>query len=151
MSLNRVDQFGRSHGFVGLGNYVKLLSDVAFQASFWRTVVWPVSVVGVTLGISLPRAWVLNFRFPGRTLLRSLLLLPWAASLVITSLLWRWMAHPDFGAVSRLLRDVFGVDERIECLANPELSFPLMVWIAIWVSIPSITLILLAGIQGVDP
>ena len=151
MSLNKVDQFGRSSGFEGVGNYLGLLADQAFRDSFVRTVVWTVAVVGLTVGISLPLAWILSFRFPGRVLLRALLLLPWAASLVITSLLWRWMAHPDFGAVSRLLTDLGLVTDRIEWLANPELSFPLMIWIAVWVSIPSITLILLAGIQGVDP
>lgn len=151
MSLNKVDQFGRSSDFEGVGNYLDLFADQAFRDSFVRTVVWTVAVVGLTVGISLPLAWILSFRFPGRVLLRALLLLPWAASLVITSLLWRWMAHPDFGAVSRLLADLGLVTDRIEWLANPELSFPLMIWIAVWVSIPSITLILLAGIQGVDP
>jgi multiple sugar transport system permease protein len=151
MSVNRVDQFGRTSGFVGSGNYLKLIGDAAFRESFVRTVVWTVAVVGLTVGISLPLAWVLSFRFRGRVLLRAFLLLPWAASLVITSLLWRWMAHPDFGAVSRLLANLGIVETRIEWLANPQLSFPLMIWIAVWVSIPSITLILLAGIQGVDP
>jgi multiple sugar transport system permease protein len=151
MSINKVDQFGRTSGFEGTGNYVKLFADQAFRDSFVRTVVWTVAVVGLTVAISLPLAWILSFRFPGRVLLRAFLLLPWAASLVITSLLWRWMAHPDFGAVSRLLADLGLVTDRIEWLANPELSFPLMIWIAVWVSIPSITLILLAGIQGVDP
>lgn len=151
MSVNKVDQFGRTSGFEGIGNYLKLVGDQAFRDSFVRTVVWTVAVVGLTVAISLPLAWILTFRFPGRVLLRAFLLLPWAASLVITSLLWRWMAHPDFGAVSRLLADLGLVTERIEWLANPELSFPLMIWIAVWVSIPSITLILLAGIQGVDP
>lgn len=151
MSLNKVDQFGRTHGFEGLGNYLSLFADGDFRASFWRTVVWTVAVVGITVGISLPLAWVLNFSFPGRSIIRGLLLLPWAASLVVVSLLWRWMAHPDFGAVARTL-STFGItEERVEWLARPELAFPLMIWIAVWVSIPSITLIILAGIQGIDP
>ncbi len=150
MSVNKVDQFGRTNGFVALGNYVDLLLDEAFRASFYRTLIWTVAVVGLTLAISLPLAWVLHFKFLGRTLVRSLLLLPWAASLVIVALLWRWMAHPDFGAVARLLSTLGITDDRVEWLARPELAFPLMIWIAVWVSIPSITLILLAGIQSVD-
>lgn len=150
MALNDVDQFGRSSGFVGLGNFVDLIGDPAFRASMVRTLIWTVAVVGITLAISLPLAWILNFRLPGKTLVMSLLFLPWAASLVITSLLWKWMAHPDFGGLSRLLEDLGIISERVEWLANPDLSFPLMIWIAVWVSIPSITLILLAGIQGVD-
>ena len=151
MSVNKVDQFGRISAFVGLGNFADLFEDDAFWDSFGRTVVWTVGVVGLTLAISIPLAWILSFRFPGRVLVRAFLLLPWAASLVITSLLWRWMAHPDLGAVTRILTDLGLIDGRVEWLANPELSFPLMIWIAVWVSIPSTTLILLAGIQGIDP
>lgn len=151
MSLNKVDQFGRSHGWEGLNNYLSLFGDEAFRASFVRTVVWTVAVVGITVGISLPLAWVLNFRFPGRSVVRGLILLPWAASLVVVSLLWRWMAHPDFGAVARTLSLIGITEERIEWLARPELSFPLMIWIAVWVSIPSITLIILSGMQAIDP
>src|SRR5690606_22418087 len=110
---------------VGLSNFTDLFGDADSRASFYRTVVWTVAVVGLTVLISLPLAWVLNFRFPGRAVTRSLLLLPWAASLVITSLLWRWMAHPDLGAVSRGLEMLGLIDQRVEWLANPELSFPL--------------------------
>jgi multiple sugar transport system permease protein len=79
------------------------------------------------------------------------MMLPWSASLVITTLLWRWLAHPDFGGVNHLLRDVGITQARIDWLANPNQSFPLMIWIAVWVSIPSTTLMLLAGLQSVLP
>ena len=60
------------------------------------------------------------------------------------------MAHPDFGAIAHLV-SVLGISQnRIEWLARPELSFPLMIWIAIWVSIPSTTLMLLAGMQTIE-
>lgn len=150
MSVNQVDQFGRTGSFVGLGNYTRLFRQAAFRDSFVRTVVWTVAVVAITTLMSLLVAWVLNQRFRGRGAMRGLLLLPWAAPLVIVSLLWRWMAHPDFGAVSNVMV-TFGVTtDRVEWLARPELSFPLMIWIAIWVSIPATTLILLAGMQSID-
>lgn len=150
MSLNDVDQFGRFNGFRGLGHYAALLADPAFIAAFWRTTIWTVAIVGITTIISLFLAVVLQQKFRGRTLARALLLLPWATGLVIVSLLWRWMAHPDFGAIGHLVNAIGFPTLRVEWLANEELSFPLMIWVGIWASIPFTTLVLAAGIQAID-
>jgi multiple sugar transport system permease protein len=151
MSLNRVDQFGSFNGFVGLGNYRDLFADPSFRGSLVRTIVWTVAVVAITTMVALWLAVTLNERFRLRPIARGLLLLPWAASLVVTTLLWSWMAHPDFGALNHLLSTLGISHKRIEWLADPSLSFPLMIWIAIWVSIPPTTLMLLAGLQSIDP
>jgi multiple sugar transport system permease protein len=151
LSIHDVDEFGRLLGFTGFDNYVALWQDPAFRGSLVRTVMWTIGTVAITTILSLYLAVVLNEHFPGRAIVRSLLMLPWSASLVITTLLWRWLAHPDFGAVNHLLHSVGLTQARIDWLANPDLSFPLMIWIAVWVSIPSTTLMLLAGLQSVLP
>jgi multiple sugar transport system permease protein len=150
MSLYRVDQFGRFRAFRGIDNYTDLLASSGFRGAFVRTIIWTAGVVIVTTVVSLFLAVHLNGRFRGRALARALLLLPWATGLVIVGLLWRWMAQPDFGAINHLFA-TFGVtDQRLEWLGDPHLSFPLMVWIAIWASIPPTTLMLLAGLQAID-
>jgi multiple sugar transport system permease protein len=151
MSLNRVDQFGHYLKFVGVGNYRDLFADASFRGSLVRTIVWTIAVVVVTTVLALWLAVTLNQRFRLRPLARGLLLLPWAASLVVTTLLWQWMAHPDFGALNHLFSTVGISHRRIEWLSDPSLSFPLMIWIAIWVSTPPTTLMLLAGLQSIDP
>jgi multiple sugar transport system permease protein len=149
MSLFRVDQFGQFKSFRGFDNYLALFRDGPFVAALWRTIVWTAAVVIITTILSLLLAVVLNRKFHGRALARGLLLLPWATGLVVVGLLWRWMAHPDFGALNHLLA-TFGYEVRLEWLANPALSFPLMVGIAIWASVPPTTLILMAGLQTID-
>lgn len=149
MSLFRVDQFGRYRAFRGLDNYVALFGDGQFIAALWRTIAWTAAVVVITTVLSLVLAVILNRKFRGRALARGLLLLPWATGLVVVGLLWRWMAQPDFGALNHLLSS-FGSTVRLEWLANPALSFPLMVGIAIWASVPPTTLILMAGLQTID-
>lgn len=150
MSLNEVDQFGRFNGFIGFEHYVQLFANAAFQAATWRTLVWTAAIVGITTVMSLFLAVVLQQKFRGRTLVRALLLLPWATGLVIVSLLWRWMAHPDFGAIGNLLSTLGISAARVEWLANPDLAFPLMIWVGVWASIPFTTLVLLAGLQSID-
>jgi multiple sugar transport system permease protein len=149
MSLYRVDQFGQFKSFRGLGNYIALLNDAQFIAAFWRTIAWTAGVVVITTILSLLLAVILNRRFRGRSLARALLLLPWATGLVVVGLLWRWMSQPDFGALNHLLAS-FGITTRFEWLASPGLSFPLMVGIAIWASVPPTTLMLMAGLQTID-
>lgn len=151
MSFNSVDQFGRIRGFRGLDNYLGLAGDPLFQQALLRTVVWTIAVVGVTTLVSIFLAAVLDRPFRGRAVARGLLLLPWAASLVVTTILWRWMAHPDLGALNDLFATL-GIDVgRVEWLAKPDVAFPLMIWIGIWASIPPTTLIILAGLQSIDP
>src|SRR3954447_9226579 len=83
LSLHRVDQFGRILSFVGLNNYVDEFASDAFRSAFWRSIVWTAGIVGFTTVLSLFLANVLNGRFRGRAVVRSLILLPWAASLTI--------------------------------------------------------------------
>jgi multiple sugar transport system permease protein len=149
MSLYRVDQFGRFRAFRGLTNYLDLLTDHNFQAAFWRTAGWTISVVAITTVIALFLAVTLDRRFPGRALARGLMLLPWATGLVVVGMLWRWIAQPDSGAINHLL-SLFRPTVRLEWLARPALSFPLMVGIAIWVSVPPTTLMLTAGLQSIE-
>jgi multiple sugar transport system permease protein len=150
MSLNSVNQFGQVKAFVGLDNYLDLLADTGFQQAFWRTVVWTVTVVGVTTIAALFLASVLDRRFRGRAIARGLLLLPWATALVVSTLLWRWIVNPDLGVLNDLIRSLGFEVGRLDWLANPSLSFPLMIWIGIWASIPPTTLIILAGLQSLD-
>jgi multiple sugar transport system permease protein len=149
MSLNQVNQFGQSEGFVGLHNYATLFADPAFRASLLRTLVWTAAVVVVTTVLSLFLAFMLNLPFPGRAVVRGLLLLPWASSLLITTLMWQWIANPDFGDLNHLLAVTGTSHARIDWLARPDMALGLMIWIAIWVSTPPTTLMLLAGMQSI--
>ena len=150
MSLFRVDQFGNFKSFRGLGNYIDLFGDGELRRrtrgarSSGRSR-WSPSPQSSSLLLAV----ILNRRFRGRAIARALLLLPWATGLVVVGLLWRWMSQPDFGAINHLLA-TFGLTSRFEWLADADLSFPLMVGIAIWASVPPTTLILMAGLQSID-
>ena len=149
LSLHRVDQFGRILSFVGADNYFDQFASEAFRSSLWRSIVWTAGIVSFTSLLALFLANVLNGQFRGRAVVRGLILLPWAASLTINTVIWRWIAHSDFGVLNHILRSLGILDARFDWLANPSYSFPLMIWIGIWVSIPSTTIFLLAGLQSI--
>jgi multiple sugar transport system permease protein len=80
----RITQTGLATGGNGLGSYQRLLREPALPGVVWHTVLWVVLVVGVTVLVSLPLAHLLDKTFAGRRLVRLALLVPWAASLVMT-------------------------------------------------------------------
>jgi multiple sugar transport system permease protein len=150
LSFHNVNEFGQTQGFSGFANFATIFRDPAFRGSALRSALWTVVVVGVTTLLGLFVATVLNQPWRGRALVRALLLLPWVCSLVVTTLLWQWIADPDFGALDHLARTLGLLHTNIAWLGNASYALPLMMWIAIWVSVPPTSLILLAGLQGID-
>jgi multiple sugar transport system permease protein len=150
LSLHNVNEFGQVQGFDGLGNFAHVLRDPGFRGSLLRSAIWTVAVVVVTTTLSLFVAVVVNQPWRGRGLVRGVLLLPWASSLVVTTLLWQWIADPDFGALDHMGRDLGLMRSSVAWLGSANTALPLMIWIAIWVSVPPTSLIILAGLQGIE-
>ena len=64
-----------------------------------RTVIWVATVVAITMVLSLGLAQLFNQRFPGRRVARWAIIAPWAASVMMTALIFRWMLQPDNGVI----------------------------------------------------
>jgi multiple sugar transport system permease protein len=148
-SRQDISRAGTARGSVGWDNFTRLFDDRDLGPVLIRTAVWVVVVVAVTLAISLPLAQFLDKQFPGRRLVRYALLFPWAASVLMTALSFRWMLNPFFGAVNQFLLDLNLIDERIDFLAKPSTAMPAMIFVAIFVSVPFTTYVVLAGLQTV--
>jgi len=147
--------FGENRGlrmdssWVGAANYEYLLNDDQFRQILMQTVWWTVGVVvGATL-IALYLALLLNQRFYGRKLIRSIILIPWATSLVITSIAYKHILNPDYGYFNDTLYRLHIINDRMSALANPETAWPILIFIGIMVSVPFATIALLAGLQSV--
>ncbi len=111
--------------------------------------VWTLSVVGLTLGTSLPAALALHRRFPGRRLARAILVLPWASSLVISALIWRYILDGEMGPFNALLMQLGILDEAVSWRATRTTSFPAMIFVGAFVSVPFTTMVFLAGLQAI--
>lgn len=148
-SVREVSRAGRIQGWAGLENYLALFEHPALVPVILRTIVWVGGVVAITLLISLGLAQLLNARFPGRRLVRWALIVPWAASIVMTAIVWRWMLNYFYGVANRLLTDLGIIDSPRDWLGEPLLAFGWMMWVAIFVSLPFTTYVLLAGLQTI--
>ncbi len=148
-SFMNIDETGTSHGFTGLSNYRTLFHNPNLVPVLERTLIWTVSVVFFTVIISLPVAQVLHAKFPGRRLVRYALIVPWAASVVMTSTSWLWILNGYYGVLNRILLSLGLIKDQVQFLGNPTQSFAWLILVAVFVSVPFTTYVILAGLTTV--
>ncbi len=148
-SLRVISSSGLTRGWAGLANYRTLLDDPDLVPVLLRTVLWVVCVVTATVVISLGLAQLLNARFPGRRLVRWALIVPWAASVVMTAIVWRWMLDFFYGVTNRIAMDLGLIAEPRDWLGEPGVAFGWLMGVAVFVSLPFTTYVILAGLQTV--
>jgi multiple sugar transport system permease protein len=152
-SLQRISPDGFVLGSAGFKNFVDLFNESALSGVLLRTVLWVVVVVSVTMLLSLALAQLFNARFPGRRIARWALIVPWAASVMMTSLIFRWALNSNSGVINVFLHQI-GVlksfnSSQADWLGNPVTALIWMMVVGVFVSIPFSTYALLAGLQSI--
>ncbi|MFI6088776.1 carbohydrate ABC transporter permease [Streptomyces sp. NPDC051218] len=140
---------GIVRGSAGTDKYKKLFEETDFGSVLLWTVVWTVVVVSVTMLLSLALAQLFNQKFPGRTVTRWALIAPWAASVLMTAIGFKWMLNQTAGVLNTLMLDLGLIDKSKDWLGQPETAWPWMMAVAIFVSLPFTTYTLLAGLQTI--
>src|SRR4029434_7206570 len=107
-------------GLAGVGpeNYARLFRQEPLAMVVANTVVWVAVVVLVTIVLSLGLAELLGARFPGRTLVRWALIVPWAASVIMTSKLFAWIYDYYFGVLNAALQALGIVSQPVDWLGG---------------------------------
>lgn len=148
-SVYELDRYGNRIGYSGFSNYVTTIADPQFRFAMKNTVIWTAAVVSLTLGISLIASLFLNRKFALKRVARAVLILPWASSLVISAIVWRYIFDGEMGPLNAILLNLGWIEEPVYWLALRETSFPAMIAVAIFVSIPFTTTVFLAGLQAI--
>ncbi|MEU9044700.1 MULTISPECIES: sugar ABC transporter permease [unclassified Kitasatospora] len=148
-SFLRVSTSGFVRGSAGLDKYRKLFDEADLGHVLLSTVLWTVAVVGLTMVLSLGLAQLFDQRFPGRRFARWALIAPWAASVLMTAIGFRWMLDRTAGVLNTAMTDLGLVDGPRDWLGDPATAWPWMVAVAVFVSLPFTTYTLLAGLQTV--
>ena len=149
-ATHEVNRFGQLRDFIGLTHFAGLFADPLFWESLWRTLIWTGGVVLGTIAISVPVAMILNEDFAGRGLARVIVMLPWAISLTMTAIVWRWTLNGQAGMLNATLFQLGVIDRPIEWLATADTAFPMEIAIGILVSIPFTTTVFLGGLSSVS-
>jgi len=148
-STRAISRSGIDQGGNGADNYVELFAMQALPSVIVRTLVWVVVVVAITLVVSLAMAQLLDKAFPGRRLVRMIVIIPWAASVVMTTMVVYYGLEPYIGIFNRFFVDIGLLDAPYGWTRNPESAFAWAIVVAIFVSLPFTTYTILAGLQTV--
>ena len=148
-STREFSQYGVDRGPAGWENYRRLLDLQSLDRILLNTVVWVVGVVAVTIVISLALAQLLHQAFPGRRLVRLAVIVPWAASVVMTSAIIYYGLDPFYGIFNQFFVDIGILDEPYGFTKKPVAAFLVSIGTAIFVSLPFTTYVFLAGLQTI--
>jgi multiple sugar transport system permease protein len=134
--------------FVGLANYIDVLSSSQFQRAFFVTIRFTVFTVALQILLGLAAGLLLAEEFRGRAFLRVLMVVPWAIPTVVSAITWRLIYAPDFGALNALLLQIGLISEYQSWLGNPSLALYAIGIADVWKNFPIVGLIVLAALQS---
>lgn len=135
--------------FAGLANYRFILTDPTSRTAIVHTFEF---TAGSLLGqfiIGFALALLFTLRFPGRTLGRSLIIVPWLLPLIVTGVIFKFLFQLEGGAVNQLLINVGLANQPIDWLDNPHLALWTVLIANIWLGVPFFTLLLYSALQDV--
>jgi sorbitol/mannitol transport system permease protein len=140
---------------IGLQNFRDLISSLtkdsdpyAFRAALINSVIFTVSAVVISLVLGLLYAELVNHRFPGRNVVRTMLITPFLVMPVAGALGWKnLMMDPDFGVIDWVMRTLHLGRGPVWLAHLPRQSIIIML---VWRWAPFMMLILLAGMQSID-
>jgi multiple sugar transport system permease protein len=136
-----------SERFVGLGNYVDMLTkDPNFWTIMKNTLVQVFGTVSLQVVGGLALALLFAREMRGNRIARSLLMVPMMATPVVIGVIWRFMVNPDFGIINYLL-SVLGIAGP-DWLGKPALAMATIIAADVWLSTPFVTIIIIAGITS---
>lgn len=134
-----------SEKFVGLQNYIDVFSDSTFRSAALHTIVITGGCVVISLLLGLGLAILLDRKFVGRGIVRTLLITPFLLMPVASALLWKYMMlDPVYGLINFVLGP-FGAGETDWVTRYPMASVILSL---VWQWTPFMMLLLLAGLQA---
>jgi multiple sugar transport system permease protein len=135
--------------FVGLDNYVTVLSDPHFWLAVERTAYFSVLSVAAIAVLALLVALLLNEEFPGRRALGAILLVPWAIPYVANALMWKWIYDSNYGALNGLLYQLDFINSYMVWLGDADKTLPLIANAFVWKEVPLAAILLLVGLKTI--
>ncbi len=150
LSFSEISKAGIVGGFAGLDNYKEAVSLPAFPTVMKNTFWWVLSVVGLSTLLGFIAALLLNQKFKGRKIARSILIFPWATSLVIQASVWNYIIKYEYGSLNNVLLNLGIIRQAVNWRSSYQIEFVWECAVGIFVTIPFVTFCVLSGLQSID-
>ena len=150
LSLTDWDGFSPAQEFVGLDNYLQMLTDGQMWHALGNNAIWAVVGTAAPIVLGLPLAIILWSGVRFRLFFRAVYFLPFILPLVVVGTIWGWIYHPIFGVLNSALSAV-GLDGlRTGWLGNPDTALWAVLATAVWGYFGFVVVVFLAGLQNVN-
>ncbi len=137
--------------FVGLRNYVDVLTAPGFWSAAGRTLYFTVVSTSFELVLGLVVAGLLNARFRGRWLFRTIVVIPWALPTIVNAAMWKGIVNAQYGSLNALLTQLHLMGDYKNWLGDPGTALTMVILADVWKMTPLVAILLLAALQSVSP
>ncbi len=134
--------------FVGLRNFETIFTDYRFSSAFWKTLLYVVFSVVLTLLASLGLACALNKKIAGRDAFRAAIFFPYVASMIAIGAVWKQLFEQSYGPINSFLRGI-GISNPPGWFASTDWAIWGVIIVSIWKFMGYYMLIYLAGLQDI--
>jgi multiple sugar transport system permease protein len=137
--------------FVGLHNYKLIIEDPTFWRSLRNAIVFTVVSQALVVVLGKILAMALYKDFPGKWIVRLLILLPWVAPISLSSIAWLWIFDPVYSIINVSARalHIIGPNTWPVWLGQPDLAMISVILVDVWRLLPLATVIILAGLSAI--
>ncbi|MGD0198292.1 MAG: sugar ABC transporter permease [Solirubrobacteraceae bacterium] len=146
-SLSTIGSIGAP--WAGLSNYTTMFHDQIATSAIVHTLLFTVGSLAGQFIIGLSLALLFSNRFPGRTVARSLVIVPWLVPLIVTGVIFRFMFQQEGGAANQVLMDIGLIHSPIDWLGTTSYALLTVTLANIWLGVPFFTLLLYSALQEV--
>jgi len=142
----------REWQIIGIDQYIRVFfepTEPNFYVVFIKTMIWTIVNVTFHVVIGVLLAMMLNRQIKGKSIFRTLLILPWAIPQYIVALTWRGMYNYEYGAINLILTQYLNLPA-VEWLRSPTEAFIAVIITNIWLGFPFMMIIALGGLQSIS-
>ena len=133
---------------IGFYHYTKVFSDYQFYLILLKTILWTLINISFHVSLGIFLAILINQTLPAKTVIRTLLIIPWAIPQYIAALSWRGMFNQEYGAINLVMTKYLSLPA-IEWLSQPFEAFSACILTNIWLGFPFMMVIALGGLQSI--
>lgn len=148
-SLFDIKVLGGINEFVGVRNYIEVFKDPKVISSISFTVMFVIvsMLFHVVLGVCL--ALILNIKFRGQRILRTIVLIPWAMPAVVIGMAAKWAFNNDYGMINDFIRRFFE-EFQYHWLINTGSARGAVIAMDLWKDLPFFAILVLSGLQFIS-
>lgn len=136
--------------FVGLRNFIRLLTDETFHRAILNNFYFAAIVVPVQTALALGLAMLVNMRLKLTNVFRTIYFSPVVITMVVVSIVWFLLYNPDEGFINRALNTItFGAWPQVRWLQSTAWAMPAIMILSVWQGVGFQMIIFLAGLQDI--